>query len=321
MSSPGSFTKNPLLRRHTHRLVCAVTAAATVVGVTGAASATPGIPGEVRGEARRSVATDLTVSSFNVLGSSHTRHHARYASGVRRTDGVARLVEKHDVEVVGFQEMQSDQLRTFLDRTEQRYDVHPGFTLRDIDTENSIAWDRTEWEALKRRTVDVPYFDGNRRAMPVVKLRNLRTGMTAWFVNVHNPATNAKHPGQDGWRRKAIRIEVNLVRRLSKSGLPVFLTGDMNEREQAFCPVTGGAPMQAARGGSHRDGVCRAENPRFVDWVFGHRKVGFHHYRELTGGLVARTSDHPMILTEARLHPTRYPDAFTPPADRSGPVR
>jgi hypothetical protein len=260
------------------------------------------------------VATDLTVSSFNVLGSSHTRQHARYASGVRRTDGVARLVEKHDVEVVGFQELQSDQLRAFLDRTKQRYDVHPGFTLRDIDTENSIAWDRTEWEALKRRTVDVPYFDGNRRPMPVVKLRNLRTGMTAWFVNVHNPATNAKHPGQDGWRRKAIRIEVNLVRKLSRSGLPVFLTGDMNEREQAFCPITGGAPMQAARGGSHRDGVCRAQDPRFVDWVFGHRKVGFHHYQELTGGLVARTSDHPMILTEARLDPTRYPDAVTPPS-------
>lgn len=291
--------------RRTRFLVLAIASAATVTGLAGPASASPA-------EVDRAVATDLTVTSFNVLGSSHTRHDARFASGVRRSAGVARLVDKYDVEVAGFQEMQPDQLRAFLQRTHGRYDVFPGLRMSDLDAENSLAWDRTEWEALQRRTVAIPYFDGNRRQMPVVKLRNLRTGMTAWFVNVHNPATNAKHPGQDGWRRKAIRMEVALTRRLSRSGLPVFLTGDMNEREKVFCPVTGGAPMQAARGGSHRDGVCRAENPRYVDWVFGHRRVGFHHYREKRGALVQRTSDHPMILTEARLDPFRFPDAFAP---------
>lgn len=281
-----------------------------MTGFTGLSGPAAGAPDEVG----RALSTEVTVASFNVLGSSHTRQHARYASGVHRTDGVVRLIERHDVEVVGFQEMQSDQLHEFLDRTGGRYDVHPGFTMRDLDTENSLAWDRTEWEALERRTVDIPYFDGNPRPMPVVKLRNLGTGMTAWFVNVHNPATNEKHPGQDGWRRKAIDLEVALLRKLSQSGLPVFLTGDLNEREQAFCPITGGAPMQAARGGSHMDGVCRAEDPRYVDWVFGHRKVEFHHYQELRDALVRRTSDHPLIVTEARLDPLRFPDSFTPPA-------
>lgn len=288
-------------------MVAALAAAAGVAGLTVSAAAAPA-------EVHRAVSTDLTVASFNVLGSSHTRHGARYASGVSRSGGVARLVGQHDVEVAGFQEMQPDQLRAFLDRTSGRYDVYPGFALRDLDTENSLAWDRTEWEALTRRTVAIPYFDGNRRPMPVVKLRNLRTGMTAWFVNVHNPATNASHPGQDGWRRKAIRLEVALVRRLSRSGLPVFLTGDMNEREKVFCPVTGGAPMQAARGGSNEGGHCRAADPRYVDWVFGHRKVAFHRYRELRGPLVRRTSDHPLVLSEARLDPLRFPDAFTPAA-------
>ena len=49
-----------------------------------------------------------------------------------------------------------------------------------------------------------------------------------------------------------------------------------------------------------------------MDRVFGHRKVEFHHYRELRGPLVRRTSDHPMVLSEARLDPLRFPDAFTP---------
>lgn len=283
-------------------------AALVVAGVAGITPPATAVPREVH----RAVSTDLTVASFNVLGSSHTRHDARYASGEQRSSGVARLVQRQDVEVAGFQEMQPDQLRAFLDRTGGRYDVYPGFALRELDTENSLAWDRTQWESLKERTVEIPYFDGNPRPMPVVKLRNLRTGMTAWFVNVHNPATNVAHPGQDGWRRRAIDIEADLVARLSRSGLPVFLTGDMNEREKVFCPITGRAPMKAARGGSHAGGRCEAENPRYVDWVFGHRDVQFHGYRELRGSLVRRTSDHPMVVTEARLDPLRYPDAFAP---------
>lgn len=260
--------------------------------------------------AGRAVSTDLTVASFNVLGSSHTRGHARFASGVSRTNGVVELVRRHDVEVVGFQEMQADQLRAFLDQTSGQYDVYPGFTLRRLDTENSLAWDRTAWEAIEKRTVDIPYFNGNLRPMPVVKLRNLATGMTAWFVNVHNPATNRRHPGQDGWRRKAIRMEVALMRRLSETGIPVFLTGDMNEREEAFCPITGGAPMKAARGGTHENGVCRAANPTSVDWIFGHRDVGFSDYVEDRSRLVRRTSDHAMIVAEAHLDPLAYPNAI-----------
>lgn len=259
--------------------------------------------------ARKATATDFTVASFNVLGSSHTSGSGRYAGGVRRTGNVVRLLDRHGVEVVGFQEMQAPQLASFLRRTKGRYEVYPGFRLRRVDTENSIAWDTTVWEPVKRRTVDIPYFDGRPRPMPVVKLRNLRTGMTAWFGNFHNPATNANHPGQDRWRRLAIRREVALARRLHRTGVPVLLTGDMNEREKVFCPMTGQAPMQAARGGSHRHGVCDAKDPRYVDWVFGSRKLTFHDYVEDRGALVRRTSDHPMIVSEARIDLLEYRDA------------
>jgi hypothetical protein len=303
-STRSSFAKGVTVRRMLGGLAAALVA--SLMLSTLPASANTAAVG-------RAVSTDLTVASFNVLGSSHTRGHARFASGVSRTDGVVELVRRHDVEVVGFQEMQADQLRAFLDKTSGQYDVYPGFSMRRRDTENSLAWDRTAWEAIEKRTVDIPYFNGNLRPMPVVKLRNLATGMTAWLVNVHNPATNRKHPGQDGWRRKAIRREVALMRRLSETGIPVFLTGDMNEREEAFCPITGGAPMKAARGGTHENGVCRAENPTSVDWIFGHRDVGFSGYVEDRSRLVRRTSDHAMIVTEAHLDPFAYPDAIALP--------
>ena len=257
--------------------------------------------------------TDLTLASFNVLGSSHTRGHGGYASGVRRTAGVVRLLARHDVEVVGLQEMQADQMRSFRQRTGGKYALFPGpGGAREIDGENSVAWDRSAWEAVETHTFSIPYFHGNRRAMPLVKLRNRETGMTAWFANVHNPASTAGHRGSAKWRAKAIAQEARLVSRLHHTGLPVFLTGDMNEREQAFCPLTSRAPLQAARGGSHTGGTCRAGDPRYVDWAFGSEDLTFSGYVEDRGPLNKRTSDHPMIVSQARIDGAQYAPAVQP---------
>jgi hypothetical protein len=260
--------------------------------------------------APESAGTDLTIASFNVLGSSHTRGPGGYASGVRRTKGVVRLLDKHHVDVVGLQEMQADQMRSFLGRTDGRFAAFPGLGGdREIDGENSVAWDTSVWDAVARKTFTIPYFGGNRRAMPLVKLRNKSTGMTAWFANVHNPATNRHHGGNDHWRRKAILREARLARKLHDTGVPVFLTGDMNEREGAFCPITGKAPMQAARGGSNRDGRCRAGNPRYVDWAFGSSNLAFSHYVEDRGRVDRRTSDHPIVVSDAHIDGAEYQQA------------
>jgi hypothetical protein len=251
--------------------------------------------------------TQVRIATFNVLGASHTGGRGGYSSGVQRTKHVVKLLQKHHVQVVGFQEMQTSQMRTFQRRTDGAYATYPGLHgRRDIDSENSIGWKKDTWTAVEKKMFTIPYFGGNRRAMPLVKLRNRQTGLTAWFANVHNPATNAARRGNDGWRRKAILREAKLARQLHKTGLPVFLTGDMNEREKAFCPLTGKAPLHAARGGSHRDGRCHADNPRYVDWIFGSRQVGFTGYVEDRGGLDRRTSDHPVVVGTAHLDPSDY---------------
>ncbi len=242
--------------------------------------------------------TRFTVSSFNVLGSSHTRGRGGFASGVARSKGVARVVRKHSADVVGFQEMQRDQMRGFIRRTHKNFGLFPGLRRREIDGENSLAWRKSQFRLVSARTVNIPYFKGRKRQMPVIKLQSRATGTTAWFANFHNPA----HKRYAKARKRAIRIEVRLARKLHRTGLPVFITGDMNERERVFCPMTGNAPMKAARGGSHGAAGCRANNPWYVDWVFGSRKrVAFGHYKEDTSRLVKRTTDHPVIVTDVRL--------------------
>jgi mRNA deadenylase 3'-5' endonuclease subunit Ccr4 len=250
--------------------------------------------------------TDFTISSFNVLGSSHTLDSAKYTTGVERQAGVVKLLDRHHVDVVGFQELQADQLAEFLTRTNGTYAVYPGSSLRRIDGENSLAWRTDRWSLVSATTVAIPYFDGKTRQMPVVKLRNTQTRLTAWFANFHNPATNRRHPAQDQWRQQAIADEVALAKQLSATGRPVFFTGDMNEREKAFCPITGGAPMKAARGGTNRNGVCDAAHPWYVDWIFGSKKVAFSGYTEDHGALDRRTTDHPVIVSDVRVDRTRF---------------
>lgn len=263
--------------------------------------------------------TDLTVASFNVLGSNHTLNSRRYAPGVQRMAGVMRLLRRHQVDVVGFQELQFDQRASFLSRTAGTFGLYSPTRVRvdgtpvlgTIDPDNSIAWDATQWQLVYGTQVTIPYFDGRLRGMPLVMLQNLQTGMNAWFADFHTPATNPRHRGQDRYRAEAIRTIAQIGDQLRVGGYPVFITGDMNERAEAFCPIVGDGHLRAARGGWVRNGVCDARRPWYVDWVFGSRKVAFSGYVEDRMPLERRISDHPAIVTDASLDPARFPFATT----------
>ena len=244
---------------------------------------------------------DFTLTTFNMLGSSHTSQSGKrpgMASGRVRAGRAAVLLNRHGTDVAGFQEMQGDQLAAMQRHTSM--DFYPGFSLRRRDSENSIGWRRDRFVAVERHTVTIPYFNGHGRAMPYVRLKNLDTGLEAWFANFHNPADTRQYHHQQRWRSRATSIEVNLANRLMKTGLPVFITGDMNERDSYFCRMTAGAPMVAARGGTHNGG-CQPGNPRAVDWIFGSQGVTFSNYQEDRSRLVDITTDHPVVSTSVRI--------------------
>jgi hypothetical protein len=296
------------------------TAVAAVLAGTATVPATAQVP-------VRAVRTDVqpaphpstfTISSFNVLGASHTRPGGRRASGATRIVWAGALLRRHHVDVVGFQEMQETQLRKFLAITSGAWAVYPGFAKKRYDTENSIGWRTDRFQLLQATTVDIPYFDGIPRAMPLVLLRDKRTGMKAYFSNFHNPGDTRTHRHQGRWRSAATRVEVALQNQLAPRGLPRFMTGDMNDRAPYYCRVTRNAPLRAARPTSvWRDGACRAGRPRAVDWIFGARKAVFSGYTEDRSPLVDRTTDHPVISSDVTVDPDRLPRAW---ADVPAPV-
>jgi hypothetical protein len=244
----------------------------------------------------------FVISSFNVLGSSHTTGKSRMASGVSRVRTAAQLLNLHGVDVVGFQELQPDQYRSFLGAAGGAFNVYPGLAAGPLGVDNSIAWRTAEWTLVDSRTVPIPYFGGNLRPMPAVLLEHNETGRRIWVANFHNPATNSKRGNNDRHRAAAAAREVALVNQLvDETGYPVFITGDMNDREAYFCRMTGGAPMVAANGGSNDGGCNPPPYPMPVDWIFGHQMVDFSNYVRDEGPLVRRTSDHPMIRATATL--------------------
>jgi hypothetical protein len=294
---------------------------ATIAGLTVLMSATLtlGVAGPASSQLGRAAKTGtpsaaFTLSSFNVLGSSHTPPGGRYADGPTRMKWAVQLLNSHSVDVAGLQEMQYDQLTTFLQVTNGAWGVYPGFQLRKRDTENSIAWRTNQWTLVSATTVTIPYFDGNPRPMPVVLLRNRATGVASYFANFHNPGDTAQHRNQGAYRQQATTIEIALANDKVKSGIPLFVTGDMNDRAPYFCRMTGEAPrMKAARGGTNINGVCDAQRPRAVDWIFGRRATAFTNYVEDRGPLVAKTSDHPMIVSDVRVDSTKFPRAVLAP--------
>ena len=259
----------------------------------------------------------FTVSSFNVLGASHTPAGGSRASGTTRIVWAKQLLDQHHVQVAGFQEMQAVQYTKFAQIAGSSWALYPGLTMLKRDSENSIGWRTDTFDLVWASTVKIPYFNGSLRSMPVVLLREKSTGMLAYFANVHNPADTATYRNQGVYRAEATRMEIALQNLLAPTGIPRFLTGDMNERASYFCRVTAEAPLKAARPTSTWvNGVCSAGSPRAVDWILGSTEVPWSSYIEDRSALVAKTTDHPMIIGDATIDTATFPNALTatPPA-------
>lgn len=252
--------------------------------------------------------TEFRISSFNVLGATHTSRggrHARMASGAYRIRLAVRFLDREGIDVAGLQEFQMPQFEEFVRVAGDRFGVWPGGVSRRT-VQNSIIWRLDQFSFVTGHTVQVPYHDGVLWDMPVVLLRHNITGQLAYFANFHNPATNRRHRDGDVWREMATSVETSLADSLAReTGLPVFITGDMNEREKYFCRMVSEAPMKAANGGSYRRGVCTPPpRPMPVNWIFGVKRRGqFSDYVRDDSRLVNRITDHYVVHADVSLAP------------------
>jgi hypothetical protein len=163
---------------------------------------------------------------------------------------------------------------------------------------NSLVWRTDVWQPVETHTADIPYFRGADVPMPYVLLRHATTGQQVWFANFHNPAD--AHGAAQRWRDEAVRREVALVNRLHADGTPVVVTGDFNDRDGFFCPLASGTGVTSADGSRVTGSGCEVAPQAGVDWVVGTADdVDFTDFHRLRGGLVARTSDHPFVWSQA----------------------
>lgn len=257
---------------------------------------------EKRAEQRRKKAaaptTSFRVATINTLGDSHTRsggNKARFASGVERTRNLIGILTSQGVDVVGLQEFETTQRATFA-RLTGLWQVFTG-TERGRD---SIAYRSDVWELVTGGTGTIPYFHGNPVPMPWVTLRHRATDREVSFISIHNPTSNPQRGNNAAERAEATRREIAMVRTLAQGGNPVLLLGDFNERSEAFCAVTAGGDIGAANGGSV-GGPCAPPPDAGIDWIFGTTDVEFSDYVRHQDGVVARTTDHPVIVASATI--------------------
>jgi endonuclease/exonuclease/phosphatase family metal-dependent hydrolase len=262
------------------------------------------LPGSEKALTTGVTSVDFVVSSFNVLGSSHTRGKGArrgFAPGATRAGYAAGLIAAHDVDIVGLQELQSDQMRTLTSRL-PGYGIFPGPSMSWREAENSIMWRSDKWYPVQSSTIAIPYFRGSVRQMPYIRLRNAETGTDIWVANFHNPANTPRWGNNARWRAEATRRQIALANELqSRTKLPVVFTGDFNDRAEYFCPLVAQTALESPNGGSSQNGFCSPPPAPQIDWIFATPEIKWTSYSVDRGPLVGRTSDHPMILATGRL--------------------
>lgn len=234
------------------------------------------------------------VATLNVLGSNHTRHSKQWAPGVVRTRTAAGVLRSRGADVMGFQEVQADQLGV-LHAQLGGYTIWPSSALGGNGLRLQIAWRSDLFELVASGTITTE-FSTQRRPIPWVKLRSRETGGEFYFLTVHNSPRSL-----EAERDRATASEIVLLRQLLSTGLPVLVVGDMNEKEEFFCRVGAATGMVAANGGRAGGGCVLPPPPTGLDWIMGGNVTGFSGYvRQHVG----RISDHPVVTAHVTLTTT-----------------
>jgi hypothetical protein len=247
----------------------------------------------------------FTIAQSNVLGSQHTAGAGGYAPGPYRAGITASLLTSRGVDVGGMQEVQSNQLSVFRARMPS-YTFWPGTSLGNNGERLQIYW-RTDRFTMEKSGSVTYVFSSQHIPLPYVLLRDNQTGAEFWMITTHNSAG-----GMELQRDVATGVEINLINQLRATGVPVIITGDMNEHTEFFCKVSVATGMVAANGGSGVGGCHLPPNPLRVDWIMGGGSssggsVSFSGYYQSAAGL-HRASDHYYLYSQV----TTTSDWFAP---------
>lgn len=235
----------------------------------------------------------FAIGSFNVLGSQHSTprgQKSNYPPASVRTPRAAALAQKHGVDILGTQELQEDQLNSLTAHTGM--EAYPGHAWGAAETDNSILYDPAVFEFVDGGSFHITFM-GRSRPQAVLRLRHRETTRELYVVNAHPSAGGGKYAAERARGHDTIAAK---VRELRASGLPVLLTGDMNDREAFYCRVVANTDLTASNGGGA--GCAPPPQPMPVDWVVG-AGVSWSGYQRDTTPVDQKTSDHFFISATA----------------------
>ena len=264
-------------------------------------STPPGVSVVTMRRGRQAPQDDVVVTTFNVLGSQHTRPGGgagNYAPGRIRTEWSKNLLDVLKSDIVAFQELQVDQYGNLKRALGDTHAFYPATTRRTKRVWQSVMWDRSQWSLVEARTVSIPKL-GRTRPMPLVRLDNRATGRDIWVFNVHNSSGN--QPGRQRERNRAVRIEISNILAERRQRVPLVFLGDMNERRTVFCKVTTKTDLESVTGGSNRRGRCRPPRAMRLDWIFASPELPVQNARFVRDARVARITDHAVLTSRLGL--------------------
>jgi murein DD-endopeptidase MepM/ murein hydrolase activator NlpD len=132
------------------------------------------------------------------------------------------------------QEARPNQQRTFKKLAGSTYDIYPAETNAggtDGFTPNPIVWNKNSFSLVpgsgQLRAIS---YDGKQlRHLAIVKLQDKTTGQQFWVMNTHDPA-DVRDGDTAQQRVNNANLYVKVFNELSAEGVPVYLTGDFNNR-------------------------------------------------------------------------------------------
>lgn len=248
----------------------------------------PGVSARARG---KRAGASFKVMTFNVLGTQHTSPTGTrpgWAPGRVRVEWSKKIIQDRDSTLVGMSEPQPDQIDGLNHAFNGAWTSYPGNTMGYDAAPQSVMWKDSDWEFVWGNTASMPFMRESRR-QPVVRLRHRSSGQEIYWINAH------LSPGkmQDD-RDKGMAIISALVKELDKDGLPVLVTGDLNEHAKAFRRIACPNKMNAAVGGKSTGNKCVLPKGMRVDWVFG-KRGSFASTLVDVSPLVRRTTDHAVV--------------------------
>ncbi len=258
---------------------------------TAAKIATKAISGRPNVNARAKRGSMSTqVMTFNILGSQHTAPggaRPNFAPGRVRTEWAKNLINQRGATLIGLSEPQPDQITALDVATNGAFSIYPGNTMGYDAAPQSVMWKDSEWSFVWGNTVQMPFM-GASRPQALVRLRNTSTGREIYWINAH------LSPGKmQADRDKGMAIIKQTVKQLAGDGLPVLVTGDLNEHAKAFRRIACPTDLDAAVGGQTKGSTCRLPQAMRVDWIFG--RGSFDNTEVNQGAQVRRTTDHAVV--------------------------